>query len=39
MPEAVRIAHLVETASSNFIFGLLVGGLLAPRRSLTQRRH
>jgi hypothetical protein len=33
MPEAVRIAHLIETASSNFIFGLLVGWLLtAPPR-------
>ena len=28
MPEAVRMAHLVETASSNFIFGVLVGWLL-----------
>ena len=28
MPEPVRMAHLVETASSNFIFGLLVGWLL-----------
>jgi hypothetical protein len=28
MPEAVRMAHLAETASSNFIFGLLVGWLL-----------
>jgi len=24
----VRMAHLIETASSNFIFGLLVGWLL-----------
>ena len=31
MPEAVRITHLIETASSNFIFGVLVGTLL-PRR-------
>jgi hypothetical protein len=29
MPETVRLTHLVETASSNFIFGLLAGGLLA----------
>ena len=29
MPEAVRYAHLIETASSNFIFGFLVGWLLA----------
>jgi hypothetical protein len=28
MPEPVRMAHLVETALSNFLFGLLVGGLL-----------
>ncbi len=28
MPEPVRMAHLVETASSNFIFGVLVGWLL-----------
>lgn len=25
MPEAVRMAHLVETASSNFLFGMLTG--------------
>jgi hypothetical protein len=30
MPEAVRMAHLVETASSNLIFGVFVGWLLAP---------
>ena len=30
MPEPVRMAHLVETASSNFILGLLVGWLLVP---------
>jgi len=28
MPEAVRMTHLVETASSNFIFGYLIGWLL-----------
>lgn len=28
MPEPVRVAHLVETASSNFIFGVFVGWLL-----------
>jgi hypothetical protein len=28
MPETVRMTHLVETASSNFLFGLLVGWLL-----------
>jgi hypothetical protein len=31
MPEAVRMAHLMETASSNFLFGLLVGWLLTQR--------
>jgi hypothetical protein len=31
MPEAVRMAHLVETASSNFLFGALVGWLLRVR--------
>jgi hypothetical protein len=34
MPEAVRMAHLVETASSNFIFGWLVGWLLTQRQEL-----
>jgi hypothetical protein len=29
MPEAVRMAHLVETASSNFLFGWLLGWLFA----------
>jgi hypothetical protein len=33
MPEAVRMAHLVETASSNFIFGLLIGWLLVGHSS------
>jgi hypothetical protein len=33
MPEAVRMAHLIETASSNFIFGLLAGALLATPRA------
>lgn len=33
MPEPVRMAHLVETASSNFIFGVLVGWLLTERHS------
>ena len=28
MPEGVRIAHLLETAPSNFIFGWVVVGLL-----------
>ena len=29
MPEPVRMAHLVETASSNFIFGAFIGWLLS----------
>jgi hypothetical protein len=29
MPEAVRMAHLIETASSNLLFGALIGWLLA----------
>ncbi len=36
MPEPVRMAHLVETASSNFVFGVLVGWLLADRRTFVQ---
>lgn len=31
MPEAVRMTHLLETASSNFLFGCCMGALLAPR--------
>lgn len=31
MPEPVRMAHLMEVAPSNFIFGLLVGWLLRSR--------
>lgn len=33
MPEPVRMAHLVETASSNFIFGMLIGWLLTERHA------
>lgn len=34
MPEAVRMAHLVETGSSNFLFGLVIGWLLGrPRQA------
>jgi hypothetical protein len=33
MPEPVRMAHLAETASSNFLFGLLVGWLLSRGRA------
>lgn len=32
MPPEVRMAHLVETATSNFLFGWLVVLLLSPRR-------
>jgi hypothetical protein len=28
MPEPVRMAHMVETGSSNFIFGAFIGWLL-----------
>jgi hypothetical protein len=31
MPEAVRMTHLIETASSNFIFGVVIGWLLTQR--------
>jgi hypothetical protein len=34
MPEPVRMAHLVETASSNFIFGVLIGWLLTERHAI-----
>ena len=33
MPEPVRMAHLVETASSNLIFGVFVGWLLTQRHA------
>ena len=36
MPEAVRMAHLVETASSNFIFGVLIGWLLTKRQAFAR---
>jgi hypothetical protein len=36
MPEAVRITHLIETASSNFIFGGFVGWLLAQRHEFSK---
>jgi hypothetical protein len=36
MPLAsVRASHLIETASSTFVFGLLVAWLLAPARAIT----
>ena len=37
MPEPVRMAHLVETASSNLIFGVFVGWLLTQRHSEGER--
>ena len=37
MPEPVRMAHLVETASSNLIFGVIVGWLLTRHDSEEQR--
>jgi hypothetical protein len=36
MPESVRMSHLVETASSNFIFGVLVGWLLTERHTVAR---
>jgi hypothetical protein len=39
MPEAVRMTHLIETASSNFIFGFLIGWLLTPRHELGSNRR
>jgi hypothetical protein len=33
MPEPVRMAHLVETGSSNFIFGVFIGWLLSQRHA------
>jgi hypothetical protein len=37
MPEPVRMAHLLETASSNFIFGVFVGWLLTRHNSQEKR--
>lgn len=36
MPEPVRMAHLIETASSNFIFGLLIGWLFTRRHAFAK---
>jgi hypothetical protein len=36
MPDAVRMTHLIETASSNFIFGLFVGWLLTQRHEFAK---
>jgi hypothetical protein len=37
MPEPVRMTHLIETASSNFIFGAIVGWLLTQRSEQAAR--
>jgi hypothetical protein len=37
MPEPVRQAHLVETVSSNLLFGALVGWLVGPGRAPERR--
>jgi hypothetical protein len=40
MPESVRMSHLVETASSNFSFGALIGWLLTRRHAFPNKtRH
>jgi hypothetical protein len=36
MPEPVRMAHLVETASSNLIFGVFIGWLLTQRHAFAR---
>jgi hypothetical protein len=36
MPQAVRMAHLVETASSNFILGVFIGWLLTQRHTFAR---
>jgi len=38
MPEEVRMVHLLETATSNFLFGWLIVFLLRGPRSSTRRR-
>ena len=38
MPDPVRMAHLVETASSNFIFGVFIGWLLTDQVPLLDAR-
>lgn len=39
MPDGVRMAHLVETASSNFIFGWLVGWILSVNLDTSAAEH
>jgi hypothetical protein len=36
MPEAVRMTHLIETASSNLVFGFLIGWLLTQRHEFAR---
>jgi hypothetical protein len=36
MPEPVRMAHLVETASSNFVFGVFIGWILTKRHAFAR---
>jgi hypothetical protein len=36
MPEPVRMAHLLETGSSNFIFGVFIGWLLMQRHAVAK---
>jgi hypothetical protein len=36
MPQVVRMTHLIETASSNFIFGVVVGWLFTQRHEFAQ---
>ena len=36
MPEPVRVAHLVETGSSNFILGVFIGWLLTQRHAVAK---
>ncbi len=38
MPEAVRMAHLVEVSTSNFVFGWIVAFVLTRRRHTAQLR-
>ncbi len=39
MPQEVRMMHLLETASSNFLFGWILSWLLRPRHLPTQPRR
>jgi len=39
MPKAIRLAHLVEVTSSNFLFGWIVVSLLTPRHHATRTKE